>query len=279
MICLLFLLQAVPLPHVHDLGSAAAASAAASARGPILVTGATGRTGALVYNTLRSRHLDVRALVRNPSKARDLLHCDRCDESEGIYKADVTKPEEGSFAAAFRGASSVVILTASVPVKLPNGSYTFPEGGFPIDIDYRAVNHQVAAARKGGAARVVLISSMGTTQPDSFLDRLGNGHALFYKLQGELAVMGSAHLNHTVIKPSGLLDVAGGQRLLLTGRNDELVRTGKMAIPRADVAAVTAAAVELAERSGNLVFDLSSDPDGPPTSDFGALFDHVRAMW
>ena len=32
---------------------------------------------------------------------------------------------------------------------------------------------------------VLLVSSMGTTQPDTFLDKLGDGHALFYKLNGK----------------------------------------------------------------------------------------------
>ncbi|KAG8466640.1 hypothetical protein KFE25_008019 [Diacronema lutheri] len=254
-------------------------AAGASARETTLVTGATGKTGALVYNSLRSRHADVRALVRNRDKARDLLHCTRCDESEGIHIADVTQPEAEAFGAAFRGVSTVVILSASYPVKMPNGTYTYPPGGFPVDVDYHGGVNIVRTSCKAGVARVILVSSMGTTQPDSFLDRLGNGHALFFKTQAELAVMSaSPHLNYTIVKPSGLVDEVGGQSELLVGRRDELARTGKMRVPRADVAAVVVAAVELRERSGGLWFDLSSDADGKPTADFGALFDRVREV-
>lgn len=193
--------------------------------------------------------------------------------------ADITKPQDEAFTAAFRHVSSVVILTASFPIKLPNGSWTFPEGGFPKDIDWHGVNSQVAAATKAGVKHVVLVSSMGTTEPNSFLDNLGNGHVLFYKTQGELGLMSNAHLNFTIVKPSGLVNELGGKRALLTGHFDELARTKKMSVPRADVAAVVVAAVELPARSGNLWFDLTSDPDGPTTTDFGALFDGVRAMW
>jgi hypothetical protein len=40
------------------------------------------------------------------------------------------------------------------------------------------------AALSAGVEHVLLVSSMGTTQPDTFLDLLGEGHALFYKLNG-----------------------------------------------------------------------------------------------
>lgn len=31
---------------------------------------------------------------------------------------------------------------------------------------------------------VLLVSSMGTTQPDSYLDKLADGHVMWYKLNG-----------------------------------------------------------------------------------------------
>ena len=50
--------------------------------GPVVVSGATGRTGALTYLALRDAGVEVRALVRNASKARELLDCGRCGEDE-----------------------------------------------------------------------------------------------------------------------------------------------------------------------------------------------------
>jgi nucleoside-diphosphate-sugar epimerase len=249
----------------------------ASANEIVLVTGATGRTGALVYKGLRACGHSVRALVRDTAKAHQRLDCTRCDPSEGIFKGDVTRPAE--LQAAFDGVSSVVILTSSYPVKLPNGSWTYPDGGWPEAVDWRGTENQLQAAKNAGARRAVLVSSMGTTQPDSFLDMLGGGHVLFYKLQAEVSMMAISSMNFTIVKPSGLVDEHGGHRKLLVGRNDELGKTGKMTVPRADVAAVVCASVGMPSMSGDLRFDLSSDPDGPPTTDFAALFEHVRHAW
>lgn len=257
----------------------ALAGGSVEARETFLVTGATGRTGSLVYHGLRRHHHGVRALVRDPEKARGVLNCTRCDEAEGIFKGDVTAGPEG-LEAAFHGVSSVVILTSSFPVKLPNGTWVYPKGGSPREVDWVGGDAQVHAAVRAGVRRVVLVSSMGTTQPDSFLDRLGGGYALFYKTQGELGLMSaSAHLNFTIVKPSGLVDDAPAGRTLLVGRNDELVRTGKMSVPRSDVARLVIAALEMPALSGNLRFDLTSDPDGPATTDFAQLFAGARALW
>jgi nucleoside-diphosphate-sugar epimerase len=57
-------------------------SAGATARS-VLVTGATGRTGSLIYKQLQaSGGVSVRALVRHRDDARTKLGCTACDESE-----------------------------------------------------------------------------------------------------------------------------------------------------------------------------------------------------
>ena len=49
----------------------------------VLVTGATGRTGSLIYKQLQgSAGVSVRALVRHRDDARTKLGCTACDESE-----------------------------------------------------------------------------------------------------------------------------------------------------------------------------------------------------
>lgn len=40
------------------------------------------------------------------------------------------------------------------------------------------------AALRAGVQHVLLVSSMGTTQPDSYLDKLADGHVMWYKLNG-----------------------------------------------------------------------------------------------
>ena len=47
----------------------------------VLITGATGGTGRIVYGMLKERNVTVRALVRSTSKAKEVLKCDKCDAS------------------------------------------------------------------------------------------------------------------------------------------------------------------------------------------------------
>merc|ERR1719174_2175963 len=75
----------------------------------ILVTGATGRTGSQVYLSLKEQGHDVRALVRNTTKAQERLGCEVCDESEGIFVGDVKQAE--TLMNAMAGAESLVITT------------------------------------------------------------------------------------------------------------------------------------------------------------------------
>ena len=74
-----------------------AATTAATPR-TVLVTGATGRTGRLLYAQLKAQSdiTEVRALVRSSAnatnKARAALNCTKCDASEGVFYGDVTIP-------------------------------------------------------------------------------------------------------------------------------------------------------------------------------------------
>eukprot|EP00959_Pyramimonas_sp_CCMP1952_P423541 8872183-Pyramimonas_sp.AAC.1 len=97
----------------------------------------------------------------------------------------------------------LVILTSSIPVKSENGSFYFPPGQYPKDVDFLGVRKQVISAMKAGVQHILLCSSMGTTDPDNFLNKhLEN--VLFYKLNGE-ALLQSSGLPFTIVKPGGLL--------------------------------------------------------------------------
>merc|ERR1712232_533 len=81
---------------------------------PVVVTGATGRTGALVYKALKAKGVPVRGFVRNATKAKELLGCSKCDASEGIFVGDIT--DAASLNAPMQGAGSLVIATSAVPI-------------------------------------------------------------------------------------------------------------------------------------------------------------------
>jgi hypothetical protein len=53
-----------------------------SQAGPVLVTGATGRTGSLLFLALQNAGIKTRAFVRNITKAKEVLGCQACDKSE-----------------------------------------------------------------------------------------------------------------------------------------------------------------------------------------------------
>jgi len=87
------------------------ATAAPTSRS-VLVTGATGRTGKLLYLQLKARNdMDVKALVRASDgakdKARAALNCTKCDASEGIFYGDVTIPS--SLTAPMAGVDTLAI--------------------------------------------------------------------------------------------------------------------------------------------------------------------------
>jgi len=250
------------------LGQAAAA--------PIVVSGATGKTGSLTYNLLKKQGAEVRAFVRNVTKAKELLGCDKCDESEGIFAGDIR--EKNSMTKVMTGAGALVILTSSAPSCDASFDCTYPVGAFPIDVDWvGARNTMEVFADTAGIKPVVLVSTMGTTTPDSALDMMGKGHGVFYKLNFEAVLMTSG-LPFTILKPCRLGYAKGNNATIEVGHDDELI--AKTPIQREDLARVVAAAASIPDIVGNLRFDLCSKP-GTPTTDaqIPGLFKDARFPW
>jgi len=259
-----------------------------------LVTGATGRTGSLVFNELRKHEdtVEVRGLVRDRQKARERLDCGECEEADGIFEGDVTDPS--SLQKAFVGVHRLVILTSAVPIPKEGkeGEWTYEEGGFPIDIDFNGVENQLTALTRYGGQhgvggrgspspspmQVVLVSSMGTTEPNSKLDLLGNGHALFYKTQGEAAVM-STGFPFTIVKPCALSNAPGRKMRLETGRHDG-TKWSPPLISREDVGRVVSASVlsDVVAKEKRLWFDLCS-VEGTPQEESELESFLISAEW
>ena len=142
----------------------------ASASDVVVVSGATGRTGSLIYKALQEQNFNVRSLVHNVTKARERLGCAACDASEGIFVGDVTDPS--TLTAPMVGAGSFIIATGA-PLVCPDDTNLtkcyYTSGDLPIDVDFNGGKNQLAAIAEAtrGSGHVVLISSMGTTVPDS----------------------------------------------------------------------------------------------------------------
>lgn len=249
----------------------------------VLVTGATGRTGALVLKKLRERpqDFDARGFARNEAKAEELF-----GSTEGFVFGDVTKPE--TFGPALAGVEALVILTSSVPrMKGPpepgeRPRFEFEPGGMPEEIDYLGQKAQIDAARVAGVDHIVLVGSMGGTIENHPLNRLGDGNVLVWKRKAEACLVDSG-IAYTIIRPGGLLDKPGGARELLVGKDDAFLKNPPegvpTAIPRADVAEVVVQSL-LAPGARNKAFDLISKPEegsAAPTTEFAALFAQTTA--
>merc|ERR1711871_1486058 len=205
----------------------------------------------------------------NASQAKDILHCGDCTEKEGIYVGDVTKPD--TLVSAMANVDRLIITVGAAPhCGIQYLGCKYSEGAYPKDIDWLGTKNQVLAAKAAGAKHVVLVSAMGTTTPDTFLDKMGHGWDLFYKLNAEAFIMASG-LAFTIVKPGGLTMDKGGNQMYV-GHEDVFHGTDSHEIARADVAAVLTEACKNPSEAANTRFDLVADTKKPGDGNFKALF-------
>ncbi len=245
----------------------------------VLVTGATGRTGSLVVKKLRTGEYgwEVRGFARSRSKVEEIF-----GDTNGFFYGDILNPQD--IAKALEGCQALVILTSAIPkmVKPAMGDnppqFEFEERGRPEIVDWLGQKNQIDEAVRAKVEHVILVSSMGGTVPDHPLNRIGNGNILVWKKKAEKYLVASG-LNYTIIRPGGLLDAPEGKRELLTGKNDEFLKSPppgvSPSIPRGDLANVIVQALNN-PYARNKAFDLISKPENFPgavvTTDWYAFF-------
>ncbi len=245
----------------------------------VLVTGATGRTGALVLKKLRQQSDRFQAIgfARSQSKVQELF-----GSTEGFFFGDIK--DRSSLEPAFKGCSALVILTSAVPkmkaLPLPGErpQFEYEPDGMPEKVDYYGQKNQIDAAKKAGVEHIVLVGSMGGTNPNHPLNQMGNGNILIWKRKAEQYLIDSG-IDYTIIRAGGLVDLEGGVRQLLVGKNDTLRNYPPdgipTSIPRADLAEVVVQALKEPD-ARNKAFDIISKPEDAPnavvTKDFAALF-------
>ncbi len=138
--------------------------------GKILVTGATGKVGSLLIPNRTSLGADVRALVRDESKAQGLK-----DLGVEIVVGDLDKPDTPD--AAFRGVDKVFLITPPNPnqvIQAENG---------------------IQAAKRAGNPLIVRLSARAVREMPGALPRVSGQHA-------EIDVMLKASgLPYTIIAP------------------------------------------------------------------------------
>ena len=216
----------------------------------VLVAGATGGTGQQLVEAALREGYRVRVLVRDEARGRALFG-DRVAYAVG----DVEKPD--SLAAALKGVDYVASALGAPPLREPNDG--------PQRIDYRGVESLAQAAHAARVRQFVLVSSMGITQPDHFLNKMFNNQ-LVWKGKGEAALRASG-VPYTIVRPGNLRDEPGGQKGLKTLQGDPKT-AGR--ISRADVATVCIAALGRKSAQGK-TFELLNDGE-PAKPDWDGFF-------
>ncbi|MEM8676359.1 MAG: SDR family oxidoreductase [Cyanobacteria bacterium P01_G01_bin.67] len=245
----------------------------------VLVTGATGRTGSLVLQKLRSLpdEFQVIGLARSPDKVKDLF-----GSTADFIIGDIK--DQSSVSSAIADCDALVILTSAVPKMVTppapgeRPQFGYDPEGMPEAVDYYGQKNQIDAAQQAGVEQIVLVGSMGGTNENHPLNQMGNGNILIWKRKAEQYLIDSG-IDYTIIRAGGLVDAEGGVRELLVGKNDTLQKYPPngipTAIPRADVANVVVKALT-EPNARNKAFDVISKPEDAPdatvTSDFASLF-------
>ena len=250
----------------------------------VLVTGATGKTGSLVLKKLRSEpnEFEVIGFARSPDKIKELF-----GSTEGFVVGDIK--DKSSLDSAMSECDALVILTSAVPKMVAPPSegkrpeFEFAPQGLPEQVDWLGQKNQIDAAKQAGVKHILLVGSMGGTNPDHPLNRIGNANILVWKRKAEQYLIDSG-IDYTIIRAGGLLDKQGGVRQLLVGKDDALLNDPPdgipTSIPRADVASVVVEAIK-ASNARNKAFDIISKPEDVPdaevTTDFVSLFAQTTA--
>lgn len=245
----------------------------------VLVTGATGRTGSLVFQKLQnlSEEFQVKGLARSPAKAEKLFN-----STDNLIIGDITDKSE--VALAIEDCNALVILTSAIPQMVAPPSdgqppqFAYPPEGMPERVDYQGQVNQIDAAKEAGVEHIVLVGSMGGTQSDHILNRMGNGNILIWKRKAEQYLIDS-EIDYTIIRAGGLINEPGGVRELLVGKDDSLSLNPPDGIPtnipREDVANVVINALR-ESNARNKAFDIIAKPENSPnilaTKDFSSLF-------
>ena len=194
-------------------------SAETAKGGLVLVAGATGRTGQYITKHLKKQGYQVRAMSRRSvAEAQDTYGTDY-----QWVQGDVR--DMASLTAAMRDVDYVICTIGSTQSFGANS---------PEYVDYGGVKNLVDVAKEEGVEHFTLISSMGVTQPDHFLNKV-RGNVLLWKYLGEEHLRRS-DLNYSVVRPGGLSNFPGGISVINLKQGDAPDAQGL--ITREDVALV-----------------------------------------
>lgn len=277
-----------------------------SAAMKVSVAGAGGRTGSLVMKKLceqSSVFETPTGLVRSQKSADKLRKVVGDDSLTNTIEGDIS--DEKVLTDLCKDADALVILTSAVPkpkiasiltalitkilpwMENKRPEFLFPDEGSPEEVDWLGQKKQIdAAVASNSVSKIILVSSMGGTQIDNFLNTMGAGGAigeaniLLWKRKAEMYLIdmcekSGGRVSYSIIHPGGLLDKPGGERELLVGVDDSLLDGDRRSVPRTDVAEMVVQCLKMeGDASKNVSFDLASRDPGEgsrATTDFEQL--------
>jgi uncharacterized protein YbjT (DUF2867 family) len=176
----------------------------------------------------------ARGLIRNPDHAADL-------ERLGAEAVVCDLEQEDDISGCVEGADAVVFAAGAGPGSGAERKKTVDLGG--------AVK-LIEACHKTGIRRYVIVSSIGADDPSAGSEQM---RAYLEAKHDADVALEEAGLDHTIVRPGMLTDDPG------TGQVSAGPDVQRAEIPREDVAAVVAAALELDDTIGKTFVLVSGD--------------------
>jgi uncharacterized protein YbjT (DUF2867 family) len=153
-----------------------------------LVVGSTGETGRRIVQQLTAKNIPVRALVRDPVRAREILPA-----SAEVVVGDVLEP--ATLERAIADCTVVFCATGASPSLNPLGPYL---------VDYEGTKNLVDVAKASQIQHFVMVSSLCTSQLFHPLNLFWL--ILVWKQQAEQYLQKSG-LTYTIVRPGGLKNI------------------------------------------------------------------------
>lgn len=204
----------------------------------VLVAGAHGNTARQLVRMLVENGHEVRGLIRKEEQSQDI----ESDGAEPVICDLETEEVEGGVGEAVEDCDAIVFAAGAGAGSGEARKET---------MDYGGAAKLVEAAEKHGVRRYLILSSMGTDDPENRDEAMRP--YLRAKARADERLMNSG-LDYTVIRPGRLTDDAG------TGEIDAARSLGRYGeISREDVARTFAAALESENASGKTVEVLAGE--------------------
>jgi uncharacterized protein YbjT (DUF2867 family) len=213
--------------------------------GPVLVVGATGRTGRLIVGRLVERSFSTRALVRDAAKGDKVL-----PPEVSQFVGDVRRSE--TLTEPLAGAGAVIIATCSSAER----------GNDAETVDYHGTSNLVRQTAAADVDLLVFVSTIHASHPEHYQDV--EPTSLGWKAKAE-EVIRSSRVPYCIVRPGWLTDGGGGEPLAVSQGD-----TAEGRISRADLADVCTQLLVLPNARGK-TFEVVAAPAGQTSNLESAL--------